>query len=107
MRCVYRWSIEIDVKVEYDFTPGRPEQGPSYSSGGEPAEPPEIEVVNVWAVDGDGKWLFSLPAPSADLLRRLLNDEEYQERLFDFAADAMAEMADEAAERRADLRRDR
>lgn len=35
----------IDVDVNYNYTPGRPEQGPSYYSGGEPEESAEVEVV--------------------------------------------------------------
>lgn len=36
---------ETEVKVTYTYTAGRPAQGPSYASGGEPAEPPEVELV--------------------------------------------------------------
>lgn len=32
------------VDVEYSYTPGRPATGPTYSCGGEPAEPAEIEI---------------------------------------------------------------
>ncbi len=39
---------DIDFWLVYRVTNwGRPEQGPSYASGGEPAEGPEIEVVSV------------------------------------------------------------
>ena len=37
---------EIEVKITYNYTPGRPARGPSYASGGEPADPPEIEFVS-------------------------------------------------------------
>jgi hypothetical protein len=45
-------SIDVDgtevlVDVRYFYTPGSPEQGPSYASGGQPAEPPDIEIENV------------------------------------------------------------
>lgn len=40
---------EIDFRLIYRITSwGRPEQGPTYASGGEPAEGPEIEVVQVF-----------------------------------------------------------
>jgi hypothetical protein len=39
---------EILMCVEYTYTPGAPEQGPSYASGGQPADPPEVEIVNCW-----------------------------------------------------------
>lgn len=34
---------EYDLEVEYSYHPGYPARGPSYSSGGEPSEPPEVE----------------------------------------------------------------
>jgi hypothetical protein len=37
---------EIEVDIVYTYTPGRPARGPSYASGGEPADPPEIEFVS-------------------------------------------------------------
>lgn len=37
---------EVDVEVAYNYTPGRPARGPSYASGGEPADPPEIEFIS-------------------------------------------------------------
>ena len=36
---------EIDVEITYTYLAGRPARGPSYASGGEPADPPEIESV--------------------------------------------------------------
>jgi len=42
---------EGDIEVTYTITPGRPATGPSYASGGEPAEPPEVELIEV-KVDG-------------------------------------------------------
>lgn len=36
---------EIEVEITYRFTPGRPARGPSYASGGEPADPPEVEFI--------------------------------------------------------------
>ena len=37
---------EIAVEITYRFTPGRPARGPSYASGGEPADPPEVEFIS-------------------------------------------------------------
>lgn len=35
-----------DCEVEYTcISRGRPEQGPTYSCGGQPAEPPEFEIT--------------------------------------------------------------
>jgi hypothetical protein len=43
---------EIEVRIWFTFTPGCPEQGPSYVSGGEPATGPEVEFDSVERVDG-------------------------------------------------------
>ena len=43
---------EIELVVTYSMTPGRPEQGPTYACGGQPVEPPEVEII---AVKHDGK----------------------------------------------------
>lgn len=40
-------TLEIEVEIEYDFTSGSPETGPSYPSGGEPAEPAELSICKV------------------------------------------------------------
>ena len=37
---------EIDVEITYHYTPGRPARGPSYASGGEPPDPPEVEFLS-------------------------------------------------------------
>lgn len=57
---IYTLSIEIeilgitrDVDVEFTYTPGEPERGPSYASGGEPATGPEIEIISVLAEPHD------------------------------------------------------
>lgn len=48
---IFRTTIEIagierDIEIEYGFTPGAPERGLSYASGGEPAEGPEFDVIS-------------------------------------------------------------
>ena len=44
----HRCLGDIDVKITFEVTSwGRPEQGPSYASGGEPAEGPEVDMVHV------------------------------------------------------------
>jgi hypothetical protein len=42
----------LAVSVGYTFTKGQREEGPSYASGGQPAEPPEIEILSA-AIRGD------------------------------------------------------
>ena len=38
---------QVDLDVEFTWSPGYPETGPSYASGGEPAEPDSFDVVSV------------------------------------------------------------
>jgi len=42
---------ETEVVLYYTYHPGYPQRGPTYSCSGEPAEPPEVEIVKV-TVDG-------------------------------------------------------
>lgn len=39
-------AVTISGKVDYTFTPGSPATGPTYSCGGTPAEPAEVEYYN-------------------------------------------------------------
>ena len=40
-------DVEIMLDVTYSYSPGAPEQGPSYASGGQPAEAAEIEITGM------------------------------------------------------------
>ena len=44
---------ECEYFITYNYTPGRPEQGPTYSCGGTPADPAEVEVVDIELTVGD------------------------------------------------------
>lgn len=44
-------DIEIMLDITYSYSPGCPEQGPSYASGGQPAEAAEIWITGM-AVKG-------------------------------------------------------
>lgn len=56
MRHSFDWTIERDdgtsfeVYVEGTYRFGAPEQGPTYSSGGEPAEPDEFEITAIYGL---------------------------------------------------------
>lgn len=41
-------------EIKFYFTPGQREIGPSYDSGGEPAEPAEVEFISATCIDSDG-----------------------------------------------------
>jgi len=40
-------SIKVEVLISFTFLRGAPAHGPSYSSGGQPADPDEVELVGV------------------------------------------------------------
>jgi hypothetical protein len=85
--------------VECSVTPGRPERGPSYSSGGEPAEAPEVEVLRV--LDDTGK-------ERPDLIAAVQKDfESIEEEAIENAEDRHAAAYEDACERRAEERRER
>ena len=43
---------ELDVTVSFAFTPGRAAAPPAYDNGGLPADPPEIDDIQVELIDG-------------------------------------------------------
>jgi|ERR1700722_1263964 len=43
---------EIELLIYFTFLPGSLEQGPSYASGGQPAEPAEVELHHVERREG-------------------------------------------------------
>jgi hypothetical protein len=50
-------GTEVELKVEFDFVPAQPAMPPSFSSGGEPAVPAEVDVTSM-------EWL-SQPTPGS------------------------------------------
>jgi hypothetical protein len=40
-------TLEVELRIFYTWIPGQPQQGPTYASGGEPAEPAELEFHHV------------------------------------------------------------
>lgn len=77
-----RESANVQIEIEFSYVPGRPESGPSFSSGGEPADPAEVEFISARLIDGDGL------APSKEQV-----DEWAQDWLDDKGYDAACEMA--------------
>jgi hypothetical protein len=70
-------EISLDVEIEYTcVSKGRPESGPTYSCGGQPAEPPEFEIDRVMCNGVD--------------IRNALSDDTL-ELLRDYAADDWAD----------------
>lgn len=57
MNVSFAWNVtlgdeeDIEVLVEAEITPGCKATGPSYSGGGEPADPGECEITSVLRAD--------------------------------------------------------
>ncbi|MGQ3299673.1 hypothetical protein [Reyranella sp.] len=105
-------GAEVDLRITYTFLKGAPEQGPTYASGGQPADPDEIEFVSCVYVDAAGK--ESSPSGAyADLEQSALDaiaeawlrGDEGQAQATEQAMDDWAARADEAEEARAESRR--
>lgn len=43
-----------EIEITFSYSPGTPEQGPTFDCGGQPAEGPEIELVSAKLIDGHG-----------------------------------------------------
>lgn len=102
-------TAEFEVELTYTFLPGSPERGPTYASGGEPPDPPEVDDVRLELVDGRPR-----PWQDGPHLDQKRNDDELEESVIDKLYDALiedgeAQYRDEmvaAMEYRAEARRD-
>jgi len=62
----HRFNLHIrhgshHLRVEGSVSPGRPQRGPTYSCGGEPAEPPEFEYYKMFLLRGKRERLLDDP----------------------------------------------
>lgn len=71
---------EIEVEVSYAVTWGRPEQAPTYSHGGLPADPDEIHDVQLELIDG-ARGPFDQELEAAILQEIALNERHYEAML--------------------------
>ena len=80
-------EINLDVEIEYTcISKGRPASGPSYSSGGEPAESPEFQIDRVMCNGVD--ILNALSEDTLELLRDYATDDYAdQEPDYDYRSD--------------------
>ena len=100
---------EAEVECSYTVTFGRPETGPSYASGGEPADPDEVDDVQILTVDGkpwpvDMSYGYRTQAQDHEMLVDKLLSDHYDEMVDaarDIAADDYAEAMDRRDERSA------
>jgi cobalamin biosynthesis protein CobT len=86
--------------VECSVSPGQPERGPSYSSGGEPAEAPEVEILRV-IEDDTGKERPDLVGVIEEGWR-----DEIEEQAIENAEDRHVAAYEDACERRAEEARE-
>lgn len=101
-------TAELEVSFSYMVHPGRPEQGPSYSHGGSPAEPAEIDDIRVERVDGRARpWnTYQLGDDAlADMLLAELDDDDHYAAMLEESAESDAADRDAADEARWEDRR--
>ena len=102
-------SNEIACEIVYTVTPGCPETGPSYASGGEPASPPEVEIYLAEAVIEEwrfGKKLVQRKPITGWLLDLISNCPDINADLLSEAGEDDLSSAEDAAAMRADDLRD-
>jgi hypothetical protein len=107
--CTLSWggdepTAELEIECSYTVAWGAPEKGPSYGSGGQPADPDEIDDIKIVSVDGkpwpvDLSYGFMSDAATHNLLEeKLLADHE--DWMVRHATDQDDADRDEAADRR-------
>ena len=102
--CLNGYTLIVEAHVNYQFTPGRPARPPSYASGGDPPEGPEISISSTKLTRETGEvlecdWL-------AEFVETSLHDDP--DALIEDASDDRVAEADEAADfKRQQIRDDR
>lgn len=84
-------AFEIEVSLTGTFQPGCPERGPTYSSGGEPAEAAGMEDVEVEGLTG-----IQFRGPESNLLAGVDRKNHEVRKLLDNILSFLGEQADEA-----------
>jgi len=101
MKLTYKttWSFDgendVELSILFEYTPPSPQRGPSYDSGGEPAEYTEVEVISM-LIDG-------VPA-THDQLSEVDENTRLYEAMEIHGADCIADEQAAAEEYRAELR---
>lgn len=98
-------ETSVLLNVEFEFSPGYPATGPSYSCGGEPACPAEVYIHSLaWGREKAAPAVWhTIDGALFDLISA---DEELYGELCQAAADDDAEARESAAERRYEQRRE-
>lgn len=88
-----------EIEIEFEYTPGEPELGPTYSSGGTPASSDEISFVSAKLINGAG--LEPTPTQIENWGREYLDsDKGYQAAIDEVNERYEADEADYADSRR-------
>lgn len=100
-------GAEVELEITYTFLPGAPEQGPSYASGGQPADPDEIEFVSARNIHGEPYGAFADLEQDHlnDVARDWLDDKGFEEAVA-HACEELEAAKEAAAEARAEMRRE-
>ena len=86
-------TAEVEVEVSYTVLWGAPEQGPSYASGGQPADPDEIDDIRLEKVEGKprpwnmGYGFITDDDFATDCIEKIEGDERHLEAMLIKAAD--------------------
>ena len=103
-------GAEIEARITFTFHGRVEEQGPSYASGGQPAEPAMAEWVGaVPIVDGkpaayDGAFADMEQSSLNEIAANWLKSDEGQAQACEQALDDLQAAEDDAAEQRAEQR---
>lgn len=105
-------GAEVEARITFTFHDRVPEQGPSYASGGQPAEPAMAEFVSCRQILGgkeyeqSGSFADYEQSSLDSVAAAWLESDEGQAQAIEQALDDDQAAADRAAEDRADQRRE-
>lgn len=93
---------EMDVTISYAVRPGCPEMPPSYSHGGLPAEPAEIDDIRVEMIDG--RAVVAGDAITCDAILGIFESGIHDPDLMTEAGEIDADLREQAADARREAR---
>jgi hypothetical protein len=91
------------LRVAFNFTPGRPMTGPTWSCGGTPAEPAEADITSLeWSRDNKKTRTYEWHKIEGALFELIAEDSDIYIQL----CDAVEAESEDDADRRYDAMRD-
>jgi hypothetical protein len=98
-------NFQRPIEIVFTYLPGAPAQGPSYASGGQPAEPAEISIEAIYFIGDDeidvGSESQYAPLPGW-MVEKLSSDSLVFDWLCREAEEDRIAVADDRAEMKAD-----